>query len=88
VSDDTLILGLLNTLEREVLPAIEGGDVQAWGKANRIADAVLALIPDSDRASIELPPRSADPQPVRRSMEESADGESSPLDVPAFLRRT
>ncbi len=57
VTDDSLILGLLNTLEREVLPAIERGDVQAWGKANRIADAVLALIPDGDRASIELPSR-------------------------------
>ena len=57
VSDDSLILGLLNTLEREVLPAIESGDVQAWGKANRIADAVLALIPDTDRAAIEVPSR-------------------------------
>jgi eukaryotic-like serine/threonine-protein kinase len=55
--DSSLILGLLNTLEREVLPAIERGDAQAWGKANRIADAVLALIPDSDRASIQLPSR-------------------------------
>lgn len=57
MSDDFLILGLLNTLDREVLPAIERGDVQAWGKANRIADAVLALIPERDRASIDLPSR-------------------------------
>lgn len=57
MSDDSLILGLLNTLEREVLPAIESGEVQAWGKANRIADAVLAMISDSDRAAIEVPSR-------------------------------
>jgi serine/threonine protein kinase len=48
---------LLNTLERELLPAIERGDAQAWSKANRIADAVLALLADEERDTIELPSR-------------------------------
>lgn len=43
LGDKALILGLLNTLERELLPAIEGGEAQAWSRANRIADGVLAL---------------------------------------------
>ena len=53
MSDDALVLGLLNTLERELLPAIERGDALAWGRANRLADAVLALLPDG--AVPELP---------------------------------
>jgi serine/threonine protein kinase len=57
LADDALIQGLLNTLERELLPAIEAGHVRAWGRANRIADAVLALLPDDDRAVTELPQR-------------------------------
>ncbi len=55
VGDDALIVGLLNTLERELLPAIERGEAQAWGRANRIADAVLALIPETHRESTVLP---------------------------------
>jgi serine/threonine protein kinase len=54
VSDDALVQGLLNTLERELLPAIERGEQTAWGRANRVADAVLALLPEEDRGS-ELP---------------------------------
>lgn len=54
MSDHALIEALLNTLDREVLPAIEGGDALAWGKANRLADAVLALLPDVDREKTEL----------------------------------
>jgi len=57
LADESLILGLLNTLEREVLPAIEKGDVQAWSKANRIADAVLAMVPDGDRATMNISSR-------------------------------
>ncbi len=53
--DDALILGLLNTLERELLPSIERGDARAWGRANRIADAVLALLPESEVDSASLP---------------------------------
>jgi len=53
--DDALVLGLLNTLERELLPAIERGEVQAWGRANRVADAFLALVPEEDLARTELP---------------------------------
>jgi len=56
-SQDGLVIGLLNTLERELLPAIERGDASAWGKANRIADAVLALLPEEARASVELTSR-------------------------------
>lgn len=52
-----LILGLLNTLERELLPAIERGDAQAWSRANRVADGVLALLSDEERESIQLPSR-------------------------------
>jgi len=52
--DDALVQGLLNTLERELLPAIERGEQKAWGRANRVADAVLALLPEDDRGS-ELP---------------------------------
>jgi len=55
VADDALVLGLLNTLERELLPAIERGESQAWGRANRIADAVLALLPEDDRHDTHLP---------------------------------
>src|SRR5690349_13875907 len=55
LADDALILGLLNTLERELLPLIEKGDPQAWGRANRIADAVLALLPEGDRTESSLP---------------------------------
>ena len=55
--DDALIVGLLNTLERELLPAIEAGQAKAWGRANRVADAVLALLPEDDRQSPELPPQ-------------------------------
>jgi serine/threonine protein kinase len=55
VADDALILGLLNTLERELLPAIERGEVPAWGRANRVADAVLALLPEGDRHETHLP---------------------------------
>ncbi|HVH42692.1 MAG TPA: hypothetical protein VM925_10120, partial [Labilithrix sp.] len=52
-----LILGLLNTLERELLPAIERGDAQAWSRANRIADGVLALLSDQEREAIQIPSR-------------------------------
>ncbi|MBX3204768.1 MAG: serine/threonine protein kinase [Labilithrix sp.] len=55
--DKALILGLLNMLERELLPAIERGDAQAWSRANRIADGVLALLTDDERDAIELPSR-------------------------------
>lgn len=57
LGDMALILGLLNTLERELLPAIERGDAQAWSRANRIADGVLALLSDEERESIQLPSR-------------------------------
>ena len=55
MADDALVLGLLNTLERELLPAIERGETLAWGRANRIADAVLALLPEDDREGTDLP---------------------------------
>jgi len=55
LSDDALVVGLLNTLERELLPAIERGEVQAWGRANRIADAVLALVPEDELGRTDLP---------------------------------
>lgn len=57
LGDQALVLGLLNTLERELLPAIERGDPQAWSRANRIADGVLALLSEDERATIELPSR-------------------------------
>ncbi len=57
MGDQALILGLLNTLERELLPAIERGEAQAWSRANRIADGVLALLTDDERETIELPSR-------------------------------
>jgi serine/threonine protein kinase len=57
VTEQALILGLLNTLEREMLPAIERGDPQVWSRANRVADAVLALLTDDERDTIELPSR-------------------------------
>ena len=57
LGDQALVLGLLNTLERELLPAIETGDAHAWSRANRIADGVLALLSDEERESIELPSR-------------------------------
>lgn len=53
--DDALVVGLLNTLERELLPAIERGEASAWGRANRLADAVLALIPEDGLAATDLP---------------------------------
>lgn len=53
--DDALIVGLLNTLERELLPRIEQGESGAWGRANRVADAVLALLPDADVDVASLP---------------------------------
>lgn len=52
-----LVVGLLNTLERELLPAIERGERQIWGRANRVADAVLALMPEDDREATDLPQR-------------------------------
>ncbi|MDB4941189.1 MAG: hypothetical protein JWP97_723 [Labilithrix sp.] len=55
VVDDALVLGLLNTLERELLGAIERGEPSAWGRANRIADAVLALVPEDEREGTNLP---------------------------------
>ncbi|MEA2747132.1 MAG: eukaryotic-like serine/threonine-protein kinase [Myxococcales bacterium] len=55
MADGGLVLGLLNTLERELLPAIERGESQAWGRANRVADAVLALLPEGDRHDTHLP---------------------------------
>ena len=55
MADDALVNGLLNTLERELLPAIESGESNAWGRANRIADAVLALLPEDDREGTHLP---------------------------------
>ncbi|MFO0737807.1 MAG: serine/threonine-protein kinase [Labilithrix sp.] len=56
------MLGLLNTLERELLPVIEKangaiGDADAWSRANRIADGVLALLNDDERDALELPNR-------------------------------
>jgi serine/threonine protein kinase len=58
LGDQSLVLGLLNTLERELLPVIErGSDVDAWSRANRIADAVLALLNDDERSALELPNR-------------------------------
>jgi serine/threonine protein kinase len=55
LADDALVIGLLNTLERELLPAIERGETRAWGRANRVADAVLALMPEDDRDGTDLP---------------------------------
>lgn len=55
MADDALVLGLLNTLERELLGAIERGETQAWGRANRVADAVLALLPEEGREHSNLP---------------------------------
>jgi len=57
LGEKALVLGLLNTLERELLPAIERGEAQAWSRANRIADGVLALLSDDERDAIELPSR-------------------------------
>lgn len=57
LGDQALVLGLLNTLERELLPSIERGEPQAWSRANRIADAVLALLSEEERETIELPSR-------------------------------
>jgi serine/threonine protein kinase len=58
LGDQSLVLGLLNTLERELLPVIErGADAQAWSRANRIADGVLALLSDEERDMMELPSR-------------------------------
>ena len=58
LGDQSLVLGLLNTLERELLPEIEKGtDALAWSRANRIADGVLALLNDSEREATELPNR-------------------------------
>src|ERR1700744_2921489 len=58
LGDQSLVLGLLNTLERDLLPVIErGADVQAWSRANRIADGVLALLSEGEREAIELPSR-------------------------------
>ncbi len=57
MGDKALVLGLLNTLERELLPAIERGESQAWSRANRIADGALALVSDDERDVIELPSR-------------------------------
>lgn len=54
LGDAALVIGLLNTLERELLPAIERGEAQAWSRANRIADGVLALLSDHERDAIEL----------------------------------
>lgn len=52
---DALVVGLLNTLERELLPSIEKGEAAAWGRANRLADAVLALIPEEDLLATAMP---------------------------------
>src|SRR4051812_5115890 len=58
LGDQSLVLGLLNTLERDLLPAIEkGGDVDAWSRSNRIADGVLALLNEEEREALELPNR-------------------------------
>ena len=62
LGDQSLVLGLLNTLERELLPVIEKangaiGDADAWSRANRIADGVLALLNDDERDALELPNR-------------------------------
>lgn len=58
LGDQSLVLGLLNTLERELLPEIEKGtDALAWSRANRIADGVLALLNDAEREALELPNR-------------------------------
>lgn len=57
MSDKALILGLLRTLERDLLPAIERAEADAWSRANRIADGVLALVTNEERAAIELPSR-------------------------------
>jgi serine/threonine protein kinase len=57
LGDQSLVLGLLNTLERELLPGIERGEANAWSRANRIADGVLALLSDEEREAVELPSR-------------------------------
>jgi serine/threonine protein kinase len=88
LADDALILGLLNTLERECLPAIEKGDVQAWSKSNRIADAVLALLPDDDRARIELPSRVGVLQALyTTAREKREDREARACAVYTFVKR-
>lgn len=56
--DGDLVIGLLNVLERELLPAIERGEPKAWGRANRLVDATLALVADEDRERLELPVQS------------------------------
>lgn len=58
MADGSLLNGLLNTLEREMLPAVERGDGLAWSRANRIADAVLVLLSDEERARADLPTQS------------------------------
>ncbi len=57
LGDDALVLGLMNTLERELLPAIERGEAHAWGRANRIVDGALALLSEDERESLALPAR-------------------------------
>ncbi|MBX3232779.1 MAG: serine/threonine protein kinase [Labilithrix sp.] len=58
LGDSSLVQGLLNVLERELLPSVEiGTDAQAWGRANRIADAVLSMLSDEEREAVELPSR-------------------------------
>lgn len=62
LGDQSLVLGLLNTLERELLPVVENGhrvagDADAWSRANRLADGVLALLNDEERDALELPNR-------------------------------
>ncbi len=58
MADEALIEGLLHVLERELLPEIERAEPQAWGRANRLADAVLALLSDRERALVDLPSQS------------------------------
>jgi serine/threonine protein kinase len=57
LSDKALLVGLINTLERELLAAIERGEPHAWGRANRIVDGALALLSEDERESLALPAR-------------------------------
>jgi serine/threonine protein kinase len=78
LGDQSLVLGLLNTIERELLPAIEkGGDADAWSRSNRIADGVLALLNDEEREALELPNRVGVLQALYTAAKASRDDKSA-----------
>jgi serine/threonine protein kinase len=56
VNENAAVLGLLDTLEHEIVPALERAPVEVnWARAHRVVESLILLIPNA-RAALSLSP--------------------------------